>query len=326
MLPAPIALQEVFADPDALVARVVDGAPYWNQARYLPAGRAGAATAPAGHPLARGDGTAPPVFRGDWAYHGALVEGVDELLDHPPFVAAARDLFAGEVVVPYVVHVNLTAPGPAIDAGHTDVPAFRGLDRRNAPGWLLLAMARSGLFDGWWLNTATAVSWFYRGLGGGFTYWPDGPDAPSRTETDLWNTAVVGDNDRMPHRVESVGSGSDLHLSAESVLRLTDGRRFQIVQGDDTVAELAPAELRISLSWKALVFADEADHARYRDGSDDIGLEQVRRTFVSALAATGSGLDDSIAIDDPALAEAISDAWPRRVPAASRVGRSADPG
>ena len=314
MVPAPIFLGEVLADPDALVARVVRRAPYWNQARYLPGGRAGAATAPPGHPLARADGTAPPVFRGDWAYHVPLVEGVEDILGHRPFVESARELHGGEIVVPYVVHVNLTAPGPAIDAGHTDVPAFRGLDRRNAPGWLLLAMARSGRFDRWWIPTATAVAWFYRGPGGGFTYWPDGPDASSRCETALWNTAMVGDNDRMFHRVETVGEGPDLNLTADSVLRISGDRRFEIVDQGAVVAEMAIADVRISLSWKAMVFADAADHARFLDGSDDIDLEHSRRLLLDALRAAGSDLREATAVDDPALAEAVSAAWPRTAP------------
>ena len=316
MVPAPIVLGEVFADPGALAARIGERGPYWNQARYIPAGRAAAATAPPGHPLARADGSAPPVFREDWAYFGPLVEGVEYLLDHGPFVDAARALFGGDVIVPYVVHVNLTAPGPAIDAGHTDVPVFRGLDRRNAPGWLLLAMVRSGLFGRWSVATATAVAWLYRGQGGEFTYWPHGPDRPAECHGDLWNTAIIGDNDRMFHRVEAVGGPDrrDLRLSSDSQLRRRPDGRFEIVDHGRPVVEMGPAELRISISWKAMVFSAD-DHALYAEGTDDIEVDQVRRILLEALAEAGSVLDPTTEIGDPAFVEAVAGRWPRNVPA-----------
>jgi hypothetical protein len=46
---------------------------------------------------------------------------------------------------------------PGIDAGHVDVPSFRGLDRRTVSGWFLLAMRRSGLFARRVIRTSTAM-------------------------------------------------------------------------------------------------------------------------------------------------------------------------
>ena len=312
----PIPLNDVFVDPESVVDQVVERAPYWNQARYIPTGRAGAATTPRGHPLARTDGTAPPVFRADWAYGVPLVDDIDELFNHPTLLAAARDLFGGQHAVPYVLHVNLTAPGPAIDAGHIDVPAFRGLDRRDAPGWLLLAMARSGHFDSWHLQTATAVAWLYRGAGGEFTFWPDGPDRPSNRHGNLWNTALVGNNDRMFHRVESVGppTAPDLALSADSVLTHIGERHFEIVDADRVVAQLPVDELRISVSWKAMVFADDDDLRRFESHQDDIDLESVRRRFVEELRTLGFEVALTAALDDAALIEAVAAAYPRSSP------------
>jgi len=80
---------------------------------------------------------------------------------------------------------------------HVDVPSFRGLDRRAFPGWLLLAMQLSGLYTRWTVRTATAVVWFYDGIGGDLSYWPEGPAGPRRSVPPLSNAAIVGDNDRM---------------------------------------------------------------------------------------------------------------------------------
>ena len=58
---------------------------------------------------------------------------------------------------------------------------------------------------------ATAVAWFYEGEDGGFEYWPDGPEqAPSLHEGRIFNTAIIGDNDRMFHRVRPTGDPAAL--------------------------------------------------------------------------------------------------------------------
>ena len=53
-----------------------------------------------------------PVFRGDWAFGEALVDGAGALLAHEGFIAAAGAMFQTEVVVPEQVYVNLTTPLP----------------------------------------------------------------------------------------------------------------------------------------------------------------------------------------------------------------------
>jgi hypothetical protein len=143
-LPAPVLIHRVFDKPEAVFDLVRRHGPYWNQSRYQPAvRRAAAAATPAGHPYAM-DGGAPPLFRGNWADDSITVEGAAPLLANPVLHDAARSLFGGAACEPTFLYVNITAPMPGIDAGHVDVPSFRGLDRRAVPGWLLLAMQRSG--------------------------------------------------------------------------------------------------------------------------------------------------------------------------------------
>jgi hypothetical protein len=53
---------------------------------------------------------------------------------------------------------------------------------------------------------AGAVSWFHEGPGGGFHYWPVGPDGPMASEVSPFgNVAIVADNDRMYHRIGRIG-------------------------------------------------------------------------------------------------------------------------
>lgn len=287
----PIVMDRVLDDPGLVRHLVERHAPYWPVQRYF--GNAAEYAALSGAM----DATAmpiAPVFRGNWAEGRPLVDGVEPLLGHPGLRDAAARLFGGTVVRPYIVYVNLTWQLPfAQGVGHTDVPAFRGLDRSRYPITFLSLMGHSGLFEDVRVRIATAVAWFYAGGDGGFEYWPDGPDAPSRVhEGAITNTAIVGDNDFMWHRVRPVGRLADgmPSLTRESLLvRRDDG--WAIVDGDATLATLPFEQLRISVSWKALVFDDAADAARYDAHREDIDLAEVVRRFRADLDARGIACD-----------------------------------
>ncbi len=207
----PIVLDAVLADPGLVRELVTANAPYWSVQRYF-ANPTELASFSDAASRSGGDrpGIVAPWFRGDWAYDKPLIEGVEPFLFNPRFTEAAKKVLSGSVVRPQMVYVNANLPMPVLDPGHTDVPAFRGIDRTRYPIWLLATMLRSGLFERWRVPLVTAVSWFYDGEGGGFTYWPDGPDAPPVSRPCQSNTALVGDNDVMFHRVEAVGADATL--------------------------------------------------------------------------------------------------------------------
>lgn len=308
----PVSIATAVDDP-AVVQRLIDRlAPYWPVQRYFANSAEYAALSgrDAGQPM-----IVAPVFRGNWAADGAVAEGVEPLLQHPPFVAAARRLFDGEIVRPTTVYVNLTYQIPfAQGAGHTDVPVFRGFERTEHPIAFLTIMGLSGLFEDVRVKVATAVAWFYGGTDGGFEYWPEGPAGPSLVhEGAIDNTAIVGDNDFMWHRVRPTGQVADgmpqLTLNSE----LTgQGDRWSIVEDDRTIAEFPRARLRVSLSWKAMVFASDADRRRYDEHTDDIGLDEVLRRFTADLAARG--VDVTLPADplrDPAFVRLLQDQYVR---------------
>lgn len=284
----PIAIDRVFDDPGIVRSLVERHAPYWPVQRYFANSAEYAALS--GKEAAAGMIVAP-VFRGDWAYDRPLVEGVEPVLAHERFAAAAARLFDdARVVRPQILYVNLTWQLPfAQGGGHTDVPAFRGIDRTRYPITFLTIMGLSGLFEDVRVRIATAVAWFYAGADGGFEYWPDGPDRASRVhEGAISNTAIVGDNDFMWHRVRPVGRVEDgmttLTLDSQLVRRAD---RWAIVDAGRTLAELDFTDLRISLSWKATVFADADDARRYDEHSDDIDLAEVLRRFSRDLDRRG---------------------------------------
>lgn len=318
-------VESVFEDPERMLATVRARGPYWNQARYLPVGRHAGAGLSIGHPLVPAGGGAPAVFRQDWYAHRPLVGGVRDLVHHPGLRTAALELFDGIDLDVTLVHVNLTVPGAPVDRGHVDVPAFRGLDRTNTPGWLLLGMQRSGRFEPWRVRTATAVAWLHAGDGGGFTYWLDGPGAPARRHLGVWNQAIVADADRMHHRAEPVlprstaagrGRVAPSVLGADSVL-VHDAAGWQIREpgaAGDVVAHLAPGDVRVSISWKAAVFVDREDVRRHREHTDDLTLPMVRRELDDALDLGGVPGNAGLRVFDDDLRVAVEEAWPRRWP------------
>lgn len=306
----PIVLDHVVEDGEVVRDMARANGPYWQPGRML-------ASSGAVRGTADGDGTVSevdpalvgPVFRGDWAFGEALVEGAEALLHHPGFIRAAGEIFGTDVVVPEQVYVNLTTPLPRTGFSHTDIPEFRGLDRTNAPAWLLSAMGVSGCFEPERIHIVTAVAWFYRGEAGGLRYWPEGPDGPSVLQEDTWNTAVVGDNDRMPHEVQRVGPRGSMPpagMTIHSELVHDDGR-WHIVDGDDVLATYDDVQVRLSLSWKAKVYADEGERLRAEAGADGVTLAAALDRLAADLAV--SDAPEELAgrsVEDPALREQLT--------------------
>jgi hypothetical protein len=284
---APVLLEGLLEEPQRVRALIEQHAPYRPVQRYFAGDAEYRASSGQGEVM-----IVAPNFRGDWAYRRPLVEGAELFLDHPRLRDAAAGLFDTPVVRPFAVYTNLTwqLPFPQ-GSGHTDVPAFRGIDRTRYPIWLLGTMGHSGLFEAERIRIATAVAWFYRGRDGGFEYWPDGPEQPPRVhEGEIFNTAIVGDNDRMFHRVRPVGHQRDGLLSGmtlEACLESRGGDAWAIADEGRTLAEFGYDELRISVSWKAEVFRDDAERELVDSHRDDLSLARVLQRFRDDLERRG---------------------------------------
>jgi hypothetical protein len=288
----PVVLDEAVDDP-AVVRELINAhQPYWPVQRYFANSAEYAALSGQAEPA---EMIIAPVFRGNWATDGVPLDGVRPILDSDRFTAAAKQLFGGEVVRPTTVYVNLTwqLPFPQ-GAGHTDVPAFRGFDRTTQPITFLTIMGLSGLFEDVRVKVATAVAWFYGGSDGGFEYWPEGSAGSSIVhEGAIDNTAIVADNDFMWHRVRPTGRVEDgmLTLSRDAELVRHDGDHWAIKDQGDERAVFPTEQVRVSLSWKALAFDDDADRRRHDEHTDDIDLAEVLRRFAGDFASRGEALD-----------------------------------
>ncbi|MGH7856724.1 MAG: hypothetical protein ACREQY_05280, partial [Candidatus Binatia bacterium] len=216
-------------------------------------------------------------FRETYAYGEEIrIDGIEPFLRYEGFTEAARKLHGRPVVEPAIVFANLLVPGQEL-AIHTDVPEFRGVSRKTHPQWLIVAMRHSGLFEDWRMPIATGVAWFHDCMGGEFAFYADGPEAPPVAHPVRYNTAILLDTDSVFHGVDRVADAGDDIAPLEPGMRLRfegDGR-WTVRRGEEAVASYRWAELRFSISWKAYCFRDQTERRKWREHSDDLGVEVV---------------------------------------------------
>lgn len=256
-------------------------------------------------------------FREEYAYGDRLLlDGVEVLRDHEGLIEAARAVHGRPVIEPAIVYANLFLPGQEL-AVHTDVPEFRGLNRKLVPQWLLVVMHHSGLFARWRLPIATGITWFGASEGGALAYWPEGPDGAAARLDARHNTAAVLDTDSVFHGVEPVGPpGAVLPpLAPGSVLGTAiDGRIALRDAGGRQVRSYEWGELRFSVSWKAYCFVDAGERDAWRDHTDDLALPVALDTLVADLVRRGHR---DLTATSPGLGSHLIDEYvqfPSRVP------------
>ena len=251
-------------------------------------------------------------FREEYAYGlQARIAGIEPFLHHDTFVDAARAIFPDRPVVePAIAFANLMVPGQEL-AVHTDVPEFRGCNRKVMPQWLLVAMHHSGLFERWRMPIAIGVSWFHDCKGGEFAYWPDGPDGDPAQHEVRYDTAVVLDADSVFHGVDRIASSQVemAPLRPGMGLEPVGEGRWVVRDGDEVAAEHDWDELRFSVSWKAYCFSDQEEQATWRTGADDLSLEVVVGRLVDDLRERG--LLEGEAPEDPELSRLFIDSYIR---------------
>lgn len=237
-------------------------------------------------------------FRQEYGYGGReLIDGIGGFLHSERLADAAREVHGRPVIEPAIAYANLMVPGQEL-AVHTDVPEFRGADRKRLPQWLLVVMHHSGLFDRWRLPIATGIAWFHDSEHGALAFWPDGPTAPKDEHRIRANTALVLDTDTVFHGVDRVTSDEAAvvpPVAPDSTLAPVGGvgDPWSLAAADGAeVARYDWDELRFSVSWKAYAFADEAERDAWRTGSDDLDEDRIVDTLVADLAERGVATPD----------------------------------
>jgi hypothetical protein len=249
-------------------------------------------------------------LRESYAYgEERLAPGSDTFLHHEALLDAARRLYGRPVIEPAIAYANILLPGQEL-AVHTDVPEFRGANRKLFPQWLMVVMHHSGLFERWRMPIATGIAYFSpEGLGtpdgGELAYWPDGADADAVVMPTRHNTAIVLDTDSVFHGVDRVGAAETepFALKPGNVLE-HDGERWVLhpeAGSDEVLAAYGWDEIRFSVSWKAYCFADEAERDAWRTHADDLDLDVILAELVTDLRAQGLLTVDELSERDLAL-------------------------
>ncbi len=235
-----------------------------------------------------------PVFRGYFAKgHTVLHPEIEDCFFNTKFLDLVRGYWGAAYATPENMLFNLQGPCRGGDAAHMDAARFRGISMHTAPVWLMNIMAKSGLFNRWKSKKAQVITWYYQGrIGGGFTYWPDGPQAaPKQIRAPMWGRAVVVENEMMYHTAEANGPSALRHpkgLAFQSLLQAdpaSDG--WQITTGDQVIQQIPASEMRFLIHWGADIFVDYDELKVSLDHSDDLTHEQVFDIFIRDLRSRG---------------------------------------
>lgn len=228
-------------------------------------------------------------FRETYVYGDeVMAPGIEPFMEHPEIADAARKISGRDIVVPSIIYANLLVPGQEL-AVHTDVPEFRGANRKVLPQWLIVVMLHSGLFDEWRIPIVTCVSWFGEAKGGAFTFYPNGIQADRESIPASHNSAILIDTDSVFHGVERVARKQIEmpEITQETRLYYLGDDRWQLRNGEDELEIFGWPDLRYSISWKAYCFQDKDEEVLWRDGSDDLSPEFILDRLESQLRQIG---------------------------------------
>jgi hypothetical protein len=240
-----------------------------------------------------------PNFRGYFAKYGTcLYPELEDCFLNADFLDRVRAYWKADYARPDNFLFNIQGPSHSYDPGHLDATQFRGISQKNTPIWLMNTMTKSGLFAKWIMKKAQVIAWFYHGsIGGGFTYWPEGPlAAPKRLATPMWNRAVVVQNEMMYHRGEPNGPVDQRMpkgLAFESLFRadpaVADG--WQITTNGEVVQNIPAEEMRFLVHWSAEIYSDYDELKMVMEQTDDLSHEQVFDVFIKDLRARGESFE-----------------------------------
>jgi hypothetical protein len=240
-----------------------------------------------------------PTFRGFFAKYGTcLYPELEDCFFNSAFLERVRAYWKADYARPENLLFNIQGPAHSFDPGHLDATQFRGISQKNTPIWLMNTMTKSGLFSQWMMKKAQVIAWFYPGsIGGGFTYWPEGPlSAPKRLTAPMWNRAVVVQNEMMYHRGEPNGPIDQRMpdgLAFESLFgadpEVADG--WQITTGGAVIQKIPAAETRFLVHWSAEIYSDLDELRTVMEHRDDLTHDQLFDMFIADLRERGHDVE-----------------------------------
>jgi hypothetical protein len=259
-----------------------------------------------------------PVFRGFLTYGGVcLYPEIEDCFHNARFLDLVRDYWKAAYAEPEGMLFNIQGPCTGGGSPHLDATRFRGLGLDNTPVWLMNTMAKSGLFKHWQARKAQVIAWYYRGrIGGGFTYWPDGPHGqPKQIHAPMWGRAVVVENEMMFHTAEACGPESERMpkgLAFDSAIEPdpeTEGG-WCITTDGDVIQRIPEEEFRFLVHWGANLYRDLDELKTARDHTDDLTHDRVFEIFIDDLRARDVDFEvPSNPLDDARFIRLLNDVY-----------------
>ncbi|MFN8626733.1 MAG: hypothetical protein U0587_12245 [Candidatus Binatia bacterium] len=236
-----------------------------------------------------------PVFRGYLGQGGvSLYPELDDCYYNHKFLELVRGYWGAPYALPELYLFNIQGPSPSGGSPHLDGTWFRGMDMGDTPVWLLNTMSKSGLFKHWQAKKAQVIAWWYKGrIGGGFHYWPDGPQGrPTLLGAPMWNRGVVVENERMYHTAQGCGPEAmrrPVGLAINSLMGSDpDNTGGWIITTDGKIIQRIPEEeFRFLVHWGAQLFSSYEELKTTLDHSDDITREQAFDMFIADIRRRG---------------------------------------
>lgn len=241
-----------------------------------------------------------PVFRGYLAHQGVcLFPEIEDCYYNSHFLDLVRGYWGAKYAEPETMLFNIQGPSPAGGPPHLDGTVFRGMTMDNTPLWLLMSMAKSGLFRRWQAKKGQVITWYYNGaIGGGFACWPDGPHGdPMQIEGPMWGRAVVVENEMMLHHGQACGPVAmrrPTGLDITSMFGVDPNNRdgWQITSEGNVIQNIPAQEMRFLVHWGARLFMDYAELKVTMDHTDDITTDQALHMLVADLRERGIALEE----------------------------------
>lgn len=237
-----------------------------------------------------------PVFRGYLA-QGSTVQhpDIEDCFFNKKFLDLVRRYWKAEYARPENMLFNIQGPCPGAGAPHVDGTRFRGISMQTSPVWLMNIMVKSGLFEHWRAKKAQVITWYYKGkVGGGFNYWPDGPQGqPAQIKAPMWSRAVVVENEMMYHTAEASGPAAlrrpeGLAINSLMSADPEDPNGWQITTDGKVIQKIPEDEFRFLIHWGADIFMDYRELKQSLDHTDDISHDQVFDMLITDLRARGA--------------------------------------
>lgn len=236
-----------------------------------------------------------PVFRGYFGKgHLVLHPEIEDCFYNQKFLDLTRAYWGAKYARPESMLFNIQGPTQSAEAPHLDATRYRGISMNNSPIWLMNMMTKTGLFEPWRQKKAQVITWYYRGkIGGGFTYWPDGPHGmPAQLRAPMWNRAAVVENEMLFHTAQSngpVNMRKPEGLAINSMMGPDPDSEggWQITTDGKVIQKIPVEEFRLLVHWGCEVFMDDVELGQTLEHTDDLTHDRVFDMIIADLRERG---------------------------------------